>query len=163
MDDLPGMQKNGSAMLTQQVAGVQRARLERFRLPLALLSIVLLLVCSAALLLQEAGGLEGVGPAGGRAEFLKIVGRGREPPPERDTVVEESWDFGGATFSRLSLIVEALNTSQQRLPVLLAMPNVGRPVPPTPAFLYCQLNPFAGPGSCRFSNTAVKRSPVCIQ
>jgi len=89
---------------TKQVAGVPRARLERFCLPLALLSIVLLLVCSAALMLQEASGLEGVGPAGGHAEFLKIVGRGREPPPERDTVVEERRENVAPTKSQLSLI-----------------------------------------------------------
>jgi hypothetical protein len=75
----------GPAERREQVAGVPLARLERFCLPLALLSMVLLLVI--------------VGPVGGHAEFSKIVGRGREPQPERGTVVEESWDFGGATFS----------------------------------------------------------------
>ena len=42
-------------------------------------------------------------------------------------VEETSWAFDGGTYTRLSMLVEQANSSQQRLPVLLAMPNVQPP------------------------------------
>ncbi|KAJ1473870.1 hypothetical protein T484DRAFT_1751898 [Baffinella frigidus] len=91
--------------------------------PVALLSTLLLLAASGVLLLQPSADLP-TGLGGGREQLRAILDRGRVVPAERDVVEEKSWAFDGGTYTRWSMLVEQANTSQQRLPVLLAMPNV---------------------------------------